>query len=144
SLLLCGTGAILGLAAAPAMFAVLARYAQRFSVRAFDLTFDASMLWVGVGLALLASVLLAYVPRLPSTDMPQGFALTGSGFRITGATKRRLHAFAVIQIAASFILLAGAGMLLKTLIALQMAQPGFETESVLAVNVPVTTFGKTP
>ena len=144
SLLLCGTGAVIGLAAAPAMFAVLARYAQRFSVRAFDLTFDASMLWVGVGLALLASVLLAYVPRLPSTDMPQGFALTGSGFRITGATKRRLHAFAVIQIAASFILLAGAGMLLKTLIALQMAQPGFETESVLAVNVPVTTFGKSP
>ena len=35
-------------------------------------------------------------------------------------------------------------MLLKTLIALQMAQPGFETQSVLAVNVPVTSFGKTP
>jgi predicted permease len=52
--------------------------------------------------------------------------------------------FAVIQIAASFVLLAGAGMLLKTLIALQMAQPGFETKSVLAVNVPVTSFGKTP
>ena len=144
SLLLCGTGAILGLAAAPAMFSVLARYAQRFSVRAFDLTFDSSMLWVGVGLALLASVLLAYVPRLPSTDVSHGFALTSSGIRITGATKRRLHAFAVIQIAASFVLLAGAGMLLKTLIALQMAQPGFDTESVLAVNVPVTSFGKTP
>jgi predicted permease len=69
--------------------------------------------------------------------------LTSSGIRITGATKRRLHAFAVIQIAASFVLLAGAGMLLKTLIALQMAQPGFETRSVLAVNVPVSSFGKT-
>src|SRR5689334_24139852 len=37
SLVLCGTGAALGVAAAPAMFAVLARYASRFSVRALDL-----------------------------------------------------------------------------------------------------------
>src|SRR5215510_12085627 len=144
SVLLCGTGSVLGLVLAPAMFSVLARYAQRFSVRAFDLTFDTSVLWIGIGLALLASVLLAYVPRLPSSDTSHGFGLTSSGIRITGATKRRLHAFAVIQIAASFVLLAGAGMLLKTLIALQMAQPGFQTESVLAVNVPVTSFGKTP
>ena len=35
-------------------------------------------------------------------------------------------------------------MLLKTLIALQSVQPGFETKSVLAVNVPVTSFGRTP
>jgi putative ABC transport system permease protein len=144
SVLLCGTGAALGLAVAPAMFSVLARYAQRFSVRAFDLTFDAGVLWVGVGLALLASVLLAFVPRLPSSDGSHGLGLASSGIRITGATKRRLHVFAVIQIASSFVLLAGAGMLLKTLIALQMAQPGFETQGILAVNVPVSSFGKTP
>jgi hypothetical protein len=144
SLLLCGTGAALGLALAPAMFSVLARYASRFSVRAFDLTLDSSVLWVGVALALGASVLLAYVPRLPSSDASHGMGLTSGGIRITGATKRRLRVFAVIQIAASFVLLAGAGMLLRTLITLQAAQPGFETKSVLAVNVPVTSFGKTP
>src|SRR5438552_2953601 len=143
SLLLCGTGAALGLALAPAMFSVLARYASRFSVRAFDLTLDSSVLWVGVALALGASVLLAYVPRLPSSDVSHGMGLTSGGIRITGATKRRLRVFAVIQIAASFVLLAGAGMLLRTLITLQAAQPGFETKSVLAVNVPVTSFGKT-
>ena len=35
-------------------------------------------------------------------------------------------------------------MLLKTLVTLQAAQPGFETKSVLAVNVPVASYGKTP
>jgi putative ABC transport system permease protein len=89
-------------------------------------------------------VLLAYVPRLPSADASHGIGLTSGSIRITGATKRRLRIFAVIQIAASFVLLAGAGMLLRTLIALQAVQPGFETKSVLAVNVPVTSFGKTP
>ena len=144
SLVLCGTGAVLGVAIARPMVAVLGRYASRFSVRALDLTLDASMLWVGVGLALLAAVLLAFVPRLPNADASRGFALTSGGLRITGATNRRLRMFAVTQIAASFVLLAGAGMLLKTLISLQAAKPGFETTNVLAVNLPVSSFGRTP
>ena len=48
SLLLCGAGAILGVAIARPMVAILARYAARFSVRALDLTVDDSLLWVGV------------------------------------------------------------------------------------------------
>jgi predicted permease len=144
SLVLCGTGAVLGVVIARPMVTVLGRYASRFSVRALDLTVDASMLWVGVGLALLAAVLLAFVPRLPNADASHGFALTSGGLRITGATNRRLRLFAVTQIAASFVLLAGAGMLLKTLLSLQAAKPGFETTNILAVNVPVSSYGRTP
>ena len=144
SLILCGSGAVLGVAIAQPMISVLARYASRFSVRALDLTLDASLLWVGVGLALAAAVLLAFVPRLPSADATHGFALSSGGLRITGATNRRLRAFAVTQIAASFLLLAGAGMVVRTLMALQAARPGFETQRVLAVNIPVMSFGKTP
>ena len=144
SLILCGSGAVLGVLIAQPMVSVLASYASRFSVRALDLTLDASLLWVGVGLALAAAVLLAFVPRLPSTDSSRGFALTSGGLRISGATGRRLRAFAVTQIAASFLLLAGAGMLVRTLLALQAARPGFETERVLAVNIPVVSYGRTP
>ncbi len=144
SLLLCGTGAALGLLIAQPMTTVLARYASRYSVRALDLTLDASFLGVAVGLALVAAVLLAFVPRLPSGDSSRGFALSGGGVRVTGATNRRLRAFAVTQIALSFVLLAGAGMLLRTFLALQAADPGFETARVLAVNVPVTSYGRTP
>jgi putative ABC transport system permease protein len=144
SVLLCGTGAVLGVAIAQPMVSVLGKYAARFSVRALDLTLDASLLWVGVGLAMAAAVLLAFVPRLPSADATHGFALTSGGLRITGATNRRLRLFAVTQIAASFVLLAGAGMLLRTLLTLQATKPGFETARVLAVNVPVTSYGRTP
>src|SRR5436190_1115150 len=61
SLVLCVTGALLGVVIARPMVAMLARYAAKFSVRALDLTVDASLLWVGVGLALVSSVLLAFV-----------------------------------------------------------------------------------
>jgi predicted permease len=144
SLLLCGAGAILGVLSARPMVAILARYASRFSVRALDLTIDSSMLWVGAALAILASVLLAFVPRLPSTSASQGFGLASGGVRITGSTSRRLRIFAVTQIAASFMLLAGASMLIKTLLALQATQTGFDMHRVLAMNVPVMSYGKTP
>ncbi len=47
SLLLCVAGAGMGMLIARPLVAVLARYASRYSVRALDLTVDASMLWVG-------------------------------------------------------------------------------------------------
>src|SRR6476620_9596904 len=75
SLVLCGAGATVGVLIAGPMVAVLARYAARFSVRALDLTVDATVLWVGVGLALVASVLLAVVPRLPSSGPSSGIGL---------------------------------------------------------------------
>jgi predicted permease len=148
SLLLCGIGAMLGVIVALWMMPILGRYAARFSVRALDLTVDASVLWVGVGLAMSAAVLLGFVPRLPSLDYRSGAAgglgLSNGSVRITSGTNRRLRLFAVTQIAASFVLLAGAGMLLTTLIALQRAPTGFETRQVLAVNVPVMSHGRTP
>jgi predicted permease len=144
SLLLCGLGAGLGVIVALWTVPVLSRYASRFSVRALDLTVDASVLWVGVGLALAAAVLLAFVPRLPSADAAGGLGLSNGSVRITSGTKRRLRLFAVMQIAASYVLLAGAGMLLTKLVALQRTQAGFETQSVLAVHVPVMTAGRTP
>jgi len=144
SLLLCGAGAMLGVLSARPMVSILARYASRFSVRALDLTVDSSMLWVGAVLAVVAAVLLAFVPRLPSADRSQGFGLSNGSLRITGSTSGRQRVFAVTQIAASFVLLAGASMLLKTLLSLQAAQTGLDMRHVLAVNVPVMTYGRTP
>ncbi len=144
SLLLCGAGATLGVLSARPMVAILARYASRFSVRALDLTVDSSMLWVGAGLAIAAAVLLAFVPRLPSADGSQGISLSNGSVRITGGTNRRLRIFAVTQIAASFVLLAGASALVKTLLSLQSVQTGLDTRHVLAINVPAMSYGKTP
>jgi putative ABC transport system permease protein len=144
SLLLCGAGAILGVVSASPMVNVLARYASRFSVRALELKIDSSMLWLGAALAIAAAVLLAFVPRLPSANTSQGVKLSSGGVRITGGTNRRLRIFAVTQIAASFMLLAGASMLIKTLLTLQTTQTGFDMHRVLAINVPVMSYGKTP
>ncbi len=144
ALVLCGSGALAGVLIAAPMVSVLARYAARFSVRAIGLTLDFSLIWIGVALAFMAAIFLAVVPRLPSSDTSKGFALTSSGIRIAGGSSRRLRIFAVTQITASFLLLAGAGALLRTLLVLERTQPPFETAHVLAVNLPTMTEGRTP
>lgn len=140
TLLLCGTGAVLAVLIARPMVSVLAQYAVRFSVRALDVTVDASVLWVGVGLALAAAVLLAFVPKLPGSTAAASLGLSTGSVRVTSGTTRRLRLFAVTQIAASFVLLCGAGTLLATLFALQRTQAGFTTRNVLAVDVPVVDY----
>jgi putative ABC transport system permease protein len=144
TLLLCGAGAALGVLIARPMVSVLARYTSRFSVRALDLTVDSTLLWVGAALAVVAAVLLAFVPRLPSADAAHGLGLSSGSLRITGGVSRRLRVFAMTQIAASFVLMAGAGMLLKTLIALQATPTGFDMRQTLVLNVPVISYGRTP
>ncbi len=144
SLLLCGVGAGIALIIAQPLVSILARYASRFSVRALDLTVDSSLLWVGVALAVIAAVILAFVPRLPSAGAANGMNLASGSVRITSSTSRRQRIFAVTQIAASFVLLAGASVLITTMIALQAQQTGVDTRKVLVVDVPALYNGKSP
>jgi predicted permease len=136
SLLLCGGGAVLGVLLARPLVSVVAAFAARFSVRALDVAVDPSLLWVGAGLALLAAVVLAFVPRLPASDAREQPAPAGGGLRVTAGTSGRLRAFAAVQVALSFVLLVGAGMLLMALVALQQASTGVATRRVLALDVP--------
>ena len=142
SLLLCSAGAALGVLIAQPLVSILARYASRFSVRALDLTVDSSMLWVGAALAVIAAVILAFVPRLPSADASNGLNIMSGGVRITSSTNRRQRIFAITQIAASFVLLAGSCALVATLLALQAVRSGVDTRQVLALDVPAMSYGK--
>jgi putative ABC transport system permease protein len=142
SLVLCGSGVLAALILAWPMVTVLGRYAARFSVRADGLKLDFNLVWFGIALALIAAVFLALIPRLPSGNAPLT-TLTSGGTRVTGGNQR-LRVFAVMQIAASFLLLTGAAVLMRTLYVLEKTQPPFDTARVLAVNLPVMTYGRTP
>src|SRR5262245_3094831 len=143
STVLCGLGALVGAALAWPLAGALSRYAVRFSVRALEVRVDPVMLLLGAALALLAAVLLAFVPSLPSDTQNGGLKLAGGSARVAGGS-RKLNVFAVVQIGASFVLVAGAVALVRTFLALQASSPGFDTSQILALDVPVTTSGRTP
>jgi predicted permease len=144
SLVLCGSGVLAALILAWPIVAVLGRYAARFSVRADGLTLDSTLVWFGIALALTAAVFLALIPRLPSGSAQLGASLTSSGTRSNTGSSRRLRVFAVMQITASFLLLTGAAMLMRTLYTLEKTRPQFDTSRVLAVNLPAMSYGRTP
>lgn len=143
-LVLCGSGVLAALVLAWPMVEVLGRYAARFSPRAQGLTLDFNLVWFGIGLALAAAVFLAYIPRLPGADATQGLGLAPGGTRVTGNSSQRLRIFAITQIAASFLLLVGAGVLMRTLYVLESTRAPFATANVLAIDLPVLTYGRTP
>jgi putative ABC transport system permease protein len=144
SLVLCGSGVLAALILAWPMVAVLGRYAARFSVRAEGLKLDFTLVWFGVALALTAAVFLALIPRLPSGSASLTAALTSGGARTTSSSSRRLRIFAIMQITASFLLLNGATVLMRTLYVLEKTQPPFDPARVLALNLPVMSYGRTP
>jgi predicted permease len=144
SVVLCFSGVLAALLLAAPMVSVLGRYAARFSVRADGLKLDLNFVWFGIALAVVASIFLAFIPRLPAAEVSRSLSAAGVGTRVTGANGRRLRIFAVTQIAASFLLLAGAGVLMRTLYDLESRRPPYSSANVLAVNLPVITYGRTP
>jgi predicted permease len=141
SLVLCGVGAVLAVLIARPMMWLVTRFAARFSIRALEVTVDPTILWVGGTLAMIAAILLAYIPRLPSDHAPAGKGLAAGAVRMTPATTRRLRMFATTQVAFSFVLLAGAATLLATLITKHLAQTGYDMRQVLAIDLPMPTLG---
>lgn len=144
SLLLCSLGAAIGMVIAWPLVTLLARYAARFSPRAVEVTVDLSMLSIGALLAVAAAIVLAFVPKLPASREGATLSLAASSLRVTSGAQRRLRIFATTQVAASFVLLAGASALLTTLVALQTIETGFDMPRVLVLNVPPVSYGKTP
>ncbi len=143
SLVLCGTGATAAVLLAIPMMGELGRYAARFSARASEIQLDFSLVWVGIALALAAAVFLAYVPKLPTPESVQG-GLAARGARVAGGSSRKLRLFAITQIAASFLLLAGAVVLMRTLFLLEQTRPPFDSSRVMAIDLPVMSYGRTP
>ena len=63
---------------------------------------------------------------------------------MTANSTGRLRAFATAQIAASFLLMTGAAALVQTLLTLQSTDTGLDIRRVLAIPLPVNSYGKTP
>jgi putative ABC transport system permease protein len=137
-------GAGLGILMAFASLDLIISFAERFTSRAGEITLDATVfgyaLLAGVG----ASVFFTLVPTLPD-GASVGSTLVRAGTRATGDSsgRRMQRALVVAQIGTSFVLLIGAGLLVRTMVHLERVDPGFDTGEVLAIDIPANTAGRT-
>ena len=137
NLILALSGAGLGLVLALAGLDLLVSYANRFTIRSEEIGIDGAVLGftlvVGVGIAML----LAWAPSLPFTS-EIGMSLNRSGGRNSGGMSRRQlqRLLVVSQLALSFTLLVGAGLLVRSLLRLQGVDPGFDEGTVVTLESP--------
>jgi len=137
SLVLAVAGAALGLLLASVSLDLLVLFAARFTSRAAEISFDSSVFGFALLAAVAASVFFTMLPPLPAGERVGG-ALTRSGARTTGGSRARRaqRALVVAQIGTSFVLLIGAGLLLRTLVHLSRVDPGFDRAQILTMDIP--------
>ena len=145
SLVLALAGTALGLLLASVGLDLLVAFASRFTARASEIALDGSVFGFAMLTAIAASAFFTLLPPLPRGDGVAG-ALTRSGTRTTVGSggRRAQRALVVAQIATSFVLLIGAGLLLRTVLHLQRVDPGFDTGEILSMDVPANSGGRTP
>jgi predicted permease len=136
-------GGALGVLLAYASRDSLAAYAGRFTVRAQEVAVDWTVLGATLGGGLLLASLLAWLPGLPVAPGVERVASAQSKATDTRVRKHLQRGLVVSQLALSFTLLAGATLLVRSLIELTSVDPGFRTEQILTLQAPTGPGGAT-
>jgi putative ABC transport system permease protein len=144
SLLLAAIGGACGFALAWACVRVAPSVIPRGTLpQAIVLAFDARVAIAAAFLTVATALLFGMVPAWQAAAVPLA-EMTSAGGR--GSTRRAggLRAALVAgEVAAAVLLLAGAGLLIRTLIALNSVDPGFKAERVLTLQLglPLNRYG---
>jgi predicted permease len=136
SMLLSLGGGAMGLALAPATLRVLVTFAERFTTRAGEIKVDAPILLFTLGVSLATGLLFGFAPAFSSSKDTGEALKQGSGRATAGQGAHRLRGLLVVaQVAVSFMLLIGAGLMIRSFVRLQQVYPGFHSDRLLAMRL---------
>ncbi|HEX7181629.1 MAG TPA: ABC transporter permease [Thermoanaerobaculia bacterium] len=141
SLLLAALGCLLGLGLAWWGIQALVAISPRDLVNLQGVGLNLPVLAVTVAVSLATGILFGLAPALEATRLNLNETLKegGKGAGGKGARSRRLRDILVVaEIALALVLLASAGLLVKSFVRLQQIDTGFNTENVLTLvaNLP--------
>jgi putative ABC transport system permease protein len=136
SVLVAGGGALLGIGLALAGIVVLRAIAPVTLPRVDLVSIDAAVLAFTIVAALASAVVFGLIPALRASRQDAGAALRSSNRTagLAGGGKLR-NAVVVAEVALSFVLLVGSGLMIRSFVALQRTDPGFDPEGVLTFIV---------
>jgi putative ABC transport system permease protein len=145
NLVLSVLGGLLGLGFAVAGLNLLIAYTSRFTSRVGEISLDGRVLAFTLVVSTAMALLFAWAPRLTFMNDPLRAMAAGGGRSTGGRGRRRAQsALVVSQLAVSFMLLIGAGLLTRTLLRLYAVNPGFDLGNVLSLQAPNFAAGVDP
>jgi putative ABC transport system permease protein len=117
---------------------LLVSFVARLTSRAREIQIDGSMLLFALAVAFATSIIFGSVSALCSREDLSTALKEGPPATTAGPRRKRVRGILVVcQVAFSFVLLIGAGLMLRSLGKLQQVDPGFVTQHVLAVKFEI-------
>jgi putative ABC transport system permease protein len=143
NLLLTVMGGVGGVLVAIGGVGLLTSLAQRYSPRANEIRLDLVVLGFTLGLSVAVALFLSFIATLPREGSFASWIAAG-GRRMTGGLKKQRlqRGLVVAQVAVSVVLLAGAGLLTRTMLRLADVTTGLATEEILTMQVPLLTMAQ--
>jgi putative ABC transport system permease protein len=143
NLLLALAGGVLGLIIAYAGLGLLVAFAEQLTTRGGEIRLDGVVLAFTFGIAIAVAIVLSFVPNIGAEGALAASLATAGKRSTAGRGRQRLQrSLVVVQVAVSVILLTGAGLLVRTLMKLQVVDTGVGVENVLSMEVPMDGTGR--
>lgn len=136
SVLLSVIGGLVGMAFAPAALNLLVKFAERFTQRATEVRMDAPVLLFTLLISVVTGIIFGLVPAVFSGQWV-GDASRQAGTWSTSSRRRHVlrTALVITQVAMSVVLLAGAGLMIRSFARLQKVNPGFAPDRLLTMRI---------
>jgi putative ABC transport system permease protein len=143
NLMLALVGGALGLVIAYAGLGLLVTFAQQLTNRSGEIRLDGMVLTFTLVSTLVIAVVLSWMPNI-GAEGSLAASLVSTGRRTTaGRGRQRLQrTLVVIQVGVSVVLLTSAGLLVRTLMKLQVVDTGVRVENVLSMEIPMDGTGR--
>jgi len=108
-----------------------------------SITIDGRVLLFTLGISLLTAGIFGLAPALQASNPDVNAALReGEGRTVAGSRGITRHLLAVAEVALAMVLLAGAGLMINTILRLQQVNPGFDPKNLLTMLVQLPEGGK--
>ena len=138
STMLSVAGGVFGLLLASNALDLLVKFVGRFTTRAAEVSISTPVLLFTIVVSVVTGLVFGSVPAFSQrlnlvNSLKEGSA--SATLKVDGNRMRNLLAMG--QVAISFILLIGAGLMIRSFMRLQQVDPGFKGENVLTANVPL-------
>jgi predicted permease len=103
--------------------------------RAEEVRLDTRVLFFTLAISLLAGILFGLVPALKMSSPNVHEDLKKSGRGMSGTRHRVQSMFVISEMAMALVLLAGAGLMIRSLMRLWTVDPGFNPQNVLTIGL---------
>jgi putative ABC transport system permease protein len=142
SLVLAVAGGTLGIGLAHWSLSALVAFAPANLLRVPDLSVDRRVMLYALGLSVLTGLMVGLVPALSVARRSLAARMRAGGSATQSPRLRR--ALVVCQVAMTVVLLCGAGLLTRTLLALNGTNSGFDRRNILTMELTLPGIRVTP